>query len=62
VVPATQVTVDDIPAYADSIRGLFNKIGDNLTGKTTPWLKAAAAGKNVDQQIQQSTEIIQSCK
>lgn len=62
LVPATQDTVDDIPAYADSIRGLFNKVAENLSGKTTPWLKTAASGKDVEQQINQSAEIIKSCK
>ncbi len=62
LVPSTQETVDDIPAYADSIRGLFNKIGENLSGKTTPWLKTAASGNDVEKQVNQSAEIIKSCK
>ena len=62
LVPSTQDWVDDIPPYADAMRGLFNKLGENLAGNTTPWLKTAATGNNVDRQIQQTTEKLKSCK
>ena len=61
-VPATQGYVDDLPAYNDSIRGLFNKLSDELGGKDTPWLKSATAAPDIAAQLSASRGLLQKCK
>jgi len=61
-VPATQVYVDDLPAYDDAIRGLFNKLSDELGGKDTPWLKSATASPDIKAQLTAARGLLQKCK
>lgn len=61
-VPATQQTVDDFPAYSDSLRGLFTKLSNVLAGSGDPWLKDAAANKDIDTQITATKEVLNLCK
>jgi hypothetical protein len=61
-VPASQTTVDDYPAYNDSIRGLFDKLAEVLGGQNLPWLKSAAVTPNIDKQIVATRGLLQKCK
>jgi hypothetical protein len=61
-VPATQRYVDDLPAYDDAIRGLFNKLSDELGGKDTPWLKSATASPDIKAQLTAARGLLQKCK
>lgn len=61
-VPVTQGYVDDLPAYNDSIRGLFNKLSEELGGKDTPWLKSATAAPDITAQLAASRGLLQKCK
>jgi hypothetical protein len=61
-VPANQTTVDDYPAYNDSIRGLFDKLAEVLGGQNLPWLKNAAVTPNIDKEIVATRGLLQKCK
>jgi hypothetical protein len=61
-VPVTQGYVDDLPAYSDAIRGLFNKLSDELGGKDTPWLKSATADPDIKAQLTAARGLLQKCK
>jgi hypothetical protein len=61
-VPITQGYVDDLPAYNDAIRGLFNKLSDELGGKDTPWLKSATAAPDIKTQLTAARGLLQKCK
>lgn len=61
-VPITQGYVDDLPAYNDAIRGLFNKISDELGGKDTPWLKSATSSPDIKAQLTAARGLVQKCK
>jgi hypothetical protein len=61
-VPVTQGYVDDLPAYNDSIRGLFNKLSEELGGKDTPWLKSATTAPDIMAQLTASRGLLQKCK
>jgi hypothetical protein len=61
-VPATQSYIDDLPAYGDSIRGLFDKLADVLGGQDTQWLKTAAVTPNIQPQIVAARALLQKCK
>jgi hypothetical protein len=61
-VPASQQTVDDFPAYSDSVRGLFTKLSNVWAGANDPWLKDAAASKDIDTQITAIKEVLKLCK
>jgi len=61
-VPSSQQTVDDFPAYGDSLRGLFTKLSGVLAGTGDPWLADAANGKDIDKQISATKEVLKSCK
>ena len=62
VVPATQVTTDDFPAFEDSMRGLFAKLSRSVAGEETAWLRSAADAKDIDQQITKTKELLKLCK
>jgi hypothetical protein len=62
VVPATQVTTDDFPAFEDSMRGLFAKLSRSVAGEEPTWLKSAADSKDIDQQITKTRELLKLCK
>ncbi|HEY0062370.1 MAG TPA: hypothetical protein VGC21_09635 [Telluria sp.] len=62
VVPATQQTTDDFPAFEDSMRGLFAKLSRAVGGEEQVWLKSAADAKDIDQQITKTRELLKSCK
>jgi hypothetical protein len=62
LVPASQDTIDDFPAYYDAIKGLFVKLSDNLAGNSSDWLKSATATPNMSQQITSTQELLKSCK
>jgi hypothetical protein len=61
-VPVTQGYVDDLPAYNDAIRGLFNKLSEELGGKDTPWLKSATTAPDITAQLVASRGLLQKCK
>jgi hypothetical protein len=61
-VPVTQGYVDDLPAYNDSIRGLFNKLAEELGGKDSPWLKSATTAPDITAQLVASRGLLQKCK
>lgn len=61
-VPASQQTVDDFPAYSDSVRGLFTKLSNAWAGANDPWVKEAAASKDIDKQITATKEVLDLCK
>ena len=62
VVPATQQVVDDVPAYTDSIRGLFAKLAEAIGGGSNAWVKNAASAPDIDSQILATMKVLQSCK
>jgi hypothetical protein len=61
-VPVTQNYVDDLPAYNDSIRGLFDKLADVLGGQDLPWLKNAAVTADIGKQMPLARGVLQKCK
>ncbi|MGI4814592.1 MAG: hypothetical protein ACRYGG_14840 [Janthinobacterium lividum] len=61
-VPAMQQSVDDAPAYLDSLRGLFTRTATVFGGTNLPWLKAAAGGADIDKQLSATRTVIQQCK
>jgi hypothetical protein len=61
-VPATQTYVDDLPAYHDSIRGLFDKLAEVLGGQDLPWLKTAAVTADIGKQLKLARGVLQQCK
>lgn len=62
VVPRAQKTVDDFPAYQESIRRLFEKLSEELAGKKSAWLKSATEAKDIADQVKSTRELLQSCK
>ena len=62
LVPVTQTYVDDFPAFYDSVNGLFVKLSEALAGKSTDWVKSAAAATDIDKQIADTRELIKLCK
>jgi len=63
LVPVTQSEIDDFPAYADSVRGLFGKLTAVLGGKDDPWIKSAATPtSDINAQISATKTVLQSCK
>lgn len=62
VVPSSQQTVDDFPAFQDAIRGLFVKFSETLAGTNTAWLKSATATTDIDKQIVATRELLKSCR
>lgn len=62
VVPVMQVNTDDFPAFEDSIQGLFTKLSGAIAGESSPWLKSAASGNEIEKQIVSTRELLQSCK
>lgn len=62
LVPASQDTIDDFPAYYDAIKGLYNKLSDNLAGNRSAWLKSATSTSDIDKQISSTQELLKSCK
>jgi hypothetical protein len=61
-VPASQTYVDDLPAYNDSIRGLFDKVAEVLGGQDLSWLKAGAVTPDVGKQITATRGVLKKCK
>jgi len=63
-VPALQAEVDDFPAYADSVRGLFTKLTAAFAGRGDPaWIKSAtSASPTIDAQLSATKTVLQSCK
>ncbi|VVE58570.1 hypothetical protein PAN31117_05076 [Pandoraea anapnoica] len=61
-VPVTQSQVDDLPAYAESARGLFDKLASALAGDNSDWLSAAASGEHIKNQIDNTRGVLKSCK
>jgi hypothetical protein len=61
-VPVSQNYVDDLPAYNDSIRGLFDKLAEVLGGQDLPWLKNAAVTADIGKQIPLARGVLQKCK
>lgn len=62
VVPATQLSTDDFPAFEDSMRGLFIKLSRSLAGESSDWLKSATESKDIDVQINKTRELLKLCK
>jgi hypothetical protein len=61
-VPASQSDIDNFPAYADSVRGLFRKLTQVWAGKDDPWIKSAASGADLSAQISATQTVLKSCK
>lgn len=61
-VPSSQQSIDDFPAYSDSLHGLFNKLAGVVAGTPDAWLTDAANGKDMSKQISATKEVIESCK
>jgi len=61
-VPITQVTIDDFPAYVDSINGLFKKLGMVFANGPDQWLQYAASAKNINNQISATQKVLEKCK
>jgi hypothetical protein len=62
LVPASQDTLDDFPAYYDALKGLFVKLADNLAGNKSDWLKSASANPDLPKQISSTQDLLKSCK
>jgi len=62
VVPASQATTDDFPAFEDAMRGLFAKLSRAVAGEESPWLASSADAKDIAQQITKTRELLKSCK
>jgi hypothetical protein len=62
LVPASQDTTDDFPAYYDAMKGLYVKLATNLAGTKTDWLSSATAAPDISQQITSTKELLKSCK
>lgn len=62
LVPASQDTLDDFPAYYDALKGLFVKLSDNLAGNKSDWLKSASANPDISKQISSTQDLLKSCK
>ncbi|RQO57258.1 hypothetical protein DBR47_15620 [Paucibacter sp. KBW04] len=62
LVPATQVYVDDFPAFYDSLNLMFVKLAQALDGQGNAWIKSAAAAPDIERQIEQTKELIKKCK
>ena len=62
MVPASQDTLDDFPAYYDALKGLFVKLSDNLAGNKSDWLKSASANPDISKQISSTQDLLKSCK
>ncbi|MBB4845652.1 hypothetical protein HNP55_004204 [Paucibacter oligotrophus] len=62
LVPATQVYVDDFPAFYDSLNLMFVKLAQALDGQGNAWVKSAAAAPDIERQIEQTKELIKKCK
>jgi hypothetical protein len=62
LVPASQDTLDDFPAYHDALKGLFEKLSENLAGNKTDWLKSINASPELLKQISSTQDLLKSCK
>jgi hypothetical protein len=62
IVPAQQTSLDDFPAYEDTLRGLFGKLTRAIAGEESAWLKSAAAAPDINQQIINTRELLLLCK
>ncbi len=65
VVPASQLTMEDFPAFEAALRGLFIKFGDAVAQSPTAdpkWIGVAASAKDMDKQMDATRRIIKSCK
>lgn len=62
VIPAGQVSMEDFPAYQDTLRGMFLKFGNGLQTGDMKWLEKAAAEKNISSQVKKTREILRTCK
>ncbi|QND87301.1 Uncharacterized protein ChrSV_5083 [Chromobacterium vaccinii] len=62
LVPASQDTIDDFPAYHEAIKGLFAKLADNLAGNRNGWLKSSTSASDIDKQIQSTQQLLKACK
>ena len=61
VVPATQSTVDDWPAFQDSITGLFKKFSATVGGNDEKWIRSSTAAADVMQQVTATRTVLKSC-
>ena len=62
IVPASQVSTDDFPAYQDAINGLFTKLFGAASGNGDPWIRSASMGSDADKEIANTKRLINSCK
>jgi len=62
VVPASQSTVDDWPAFEESIVGLFKKFSATVSGEDQKWIKSSASSPDVAKQIEATRTVLNSCK
>lgn len=62
LVPASQDSTDDFPAYYDAMKGLYVKLATNLAGTKTDWLSSATSAPDISQQLTSTQELLKSCK
>jgi hypothetical protein len=63
IVPASQSTVDDWPAFQDAITGLFKKFAGTVApaGNDEKWIKSSATVVNIAQQVDATRTVLNSC-
>lgn len=63
IVPASQSTVDDWPAFQDAITGLFKKFAGTVApaGTDEKWIKSSTAVANITQQVDATRTVLKSC-
>jgi hypothetical protein len=63
IVPASQSTVDDWPAFQDAIGGLFKKFAGTVApaGNNEKWIKSSTAVANIAQQADATRTLLKSC-
>jgi len=62
LVPTTQSSVDDFPAYFDAITGLFAKFSEVVAGGDMRWIRSSSGASDIDRQIANVRELVTLCK
>jgi hypothetical protein len=64
IVPVSQSTIDDWPAFQDAITGLFKKFAGTVAsggGTDEKWIKSSTTAANITQQVNATRTVLQSC-
>lgn len=62
VVPASQTTVDDWPAYQEALLALMEKFSDALRKPDAAWARGHSDDANLAQQMKTLQKVLQSCR